>query len=382
MIEEKDGHKVGQFGVSGVQSERDWPYLSFAEIAAIVSSYNAIGCLKEILWHSRRPYSAAALIITDRNQKFFIKRHHYHLRNKSSLEKEHAFARHLSQKGLSISQVMVTASGESVISQGEWCYEIHEPAIGEDIYRDVMSWEPFFSIDHAYAAGEMLAKFHNAAQGFKAPSRCDQLLIASDHSLMQPDFMSALVNRTATQKALENQLKEKSWQKDIEAVILPFHQQLKPFLPLIKPLWGHGDWHSSNMTWTGKGKIAKVAMVLDLGMADYTSALFDLATALERNVLQWLLLNTQKNIVVYDQLEAFLSGYKSIRPLTRTDKQILAAFLPLVHVEFALSEVVYFGALLKDYASADIAYYQYLLGHARWFSEKEGQALLQWIAAF
>jgi len=55
--------------------------------------------------------------------------------------------------------------------------------------------------------------------------------------------------------------------------------------------------------------------------------------------------------------------------------------LPLVHLDFALSEVEYFHGITRSLANADVAYGVFLLGHAQWFSTAPGQALLQALRA-
>lgn len=376
-------HKaVHQFGVSGYQTERDWPYLTILEINAVLTSFSGQGKAIKILSHSRRPYSAAALFETDQKQTFFIKRHHHKIRNKTELLKEHLFARHLAQKSFPISTPMMADHNQTVIEKEPWIYEIHPQAQGVDLYQDVMSWEPFFNRDHAYEAGRMLALFHQAAQGFDESPRHHALLVSAGDTLLHDDFIKALSEWITAQPELLKQLEGKNWQQDITENILPFHHQLQPLIADITPLWGHGDWHSSNLMWTGRDPKAKVSCVLDLGMADYSSAMFDLATAIERNVIAWLDMDSRQDIVIYDQLFALLRGYHHIKPLSQMDKQLLSAFMPLLHVEYALSEIVYFGALLQDKTSADIAYYDYLLGHSRWFSGQEGQQLLQKIIHF
>ncbi|MFT8737260.1 MAG: phosphotransferase [Zymomonas mobilis] len=373
---------VHQFGVSGYQSKRDWPYLTMPEINTVLASYSGQGKAINILSHSRRPYSAAALFETDNHQKRFIKRHHCRIRNKSELIKEHRFAFHLDKKAFPISTPLIADNQESLIEKDPWLYEIHPAAKGMDIYQDVMSWEPFFCCEHAYEAGKMLAHFHLAAEGFDEAPRHHALLVSAGDTLLHNDFIAALSDWITAQPELSKQLETKNWQKDITENILPFHQKLRLLIPAIIPLWGHGDWHSSNLIWTGKEKNAKVSCVLDLGMADYTSAMFDLATAVERNVVEWLAMDSRKDIVLYDQLLALLRGYHDVRPLSQTDKQLLSAFLPLQHIEYALSEITYFGTLLQDTASAEVAYHDYLLGHCRWFSGEEGQRLLQSIIEF
>jgi len=47
-----------------------------------------------------------------------------------------------------------------------------------------------------------------------------------------------------------------------------------------------------------------------------------------------------------------------------------------VHLDFALSEVEYFHGITGSTANADVAWYTFLLGHARWFRSSDGQQLL------
>ena len=73
---------------------------------------------------------------------------------------------------------------------------------------------------------------------------------------------------------------------------------------------------------------------------------------------------------------ALLDGYRQLRPLAATQVLLLADLLPIVHFDFALSEVEYFHGATGSTANADIAYHDFLLGHARWFSGPHGQMLL------
>jgi hypothetical protein len=70
-----------------------------------------------------------------------------------------------------------------------------------------------------------------------------------------------------------------------------------------------------------------------------------------------------------------------VRPLDRSDVHLLAELLPVVHVDFALSEVEYFHAVTQDSHAAAVAYDTFLRGHAAWFSTPPGQALLGAIRA-
>jgi hypothetical protein len=48
----------------------------------------------------------------------------------------------------------------------------------------------------------------------------------------------------------------------------------------------------------------------------------------------------------------------------------------VAHIEYALSEVEYFAEVVRSETNADLAYDNYLVGHARWFEGELGSALL------
>jgi hypothetical protein len=77
-----------------------------------------------------------------------------------------------------------------------------------------------------------------------------------------------------------------------------------------------------------------------------------------------------------DAIDAFLDGYESVRPLTPAEAAALPEVFPVVHVEYALSEVEYFASVVSSPANADLAYDGYLLGHAAWFGTPPGAAVL------
>jgi hypothetical protein len=53
----------------------------------------------------------------------------------------------------------------------------------------------------------------------------------------------------------------------------------------------------------------------------------------------------------------------------------LPELVPLVHTDFALSEVWYFDAITGSAGNAAVAYEEYLLGHARWHASPPGREL-------
>ena len=70
----------------------------------------------------------------------------------------------------------------------------------------------------------------------------------------------------------------------------PFHDELKPLLPSLHPLWTHNDLHASNLFWSDTSPHARATAVIDFGLADRTNAVYDIAQAIERNIVEWLVL--------------------------------------------------------------------------------------------
>jgi Ser/Thr protein kinase RdoA (MazF antagonist) len=354
--------------------EPDWPALTEAEVATLLESYGRNDA--RLVWHSPRPFSAAALVQTA-GDELFAKRHHPSVRTTTQLAEEHAFLHHLARHGAPVAGVLRDASGRSAIERDGWTYEVHAKAEGLDLYRDALSWTPFQHSAHAFAAGAALAQLHRAAEGFDAPSRCTDVLFSNLNLFGADDPIAAIEATFPHAPALAEYLQARPWKEALSELHLPLQRQLLPYLQRQPALWTHNDWHASNLLWSEDGPQARVVSVLDFGLSDRTFALFDLATAIERNLVPWLELDQGRAAVAdLDALDALLQGYASVRPLSRDDLLALAALLPLVHADFALSEIGYFHGLLGSEENASLAYDNYLFGHTRWFLGSEGQRLL------
>ncbi|MBX8484135.1 phosphotransferase enzyme family protein [Pseudomonas cichorii] len=362
--------------------EADWPAISAESVEQLLRRYPEVGALQALTWHSPRPFSAACLANTSTGP-LFVKRHHRAVREPAWLAEEHRFMAHLRQNGVQVAEVLADQQGETAIAIGEWTYEVHGVAAGQDLYRDALSWTPFQDVRHAWAAGQALAQLHDAATDYSAPPRQAAVLLANFRLFSQPDPIQAIEAASVADPALAAYLSQRDWRSDLTALHMPFHRALYPLLAEQPPLWTHNDLHASNLLWSAESDAAQVVSVLDFGLADQTFALFDLATTLERNCIAWLELEHNANEVVHlESVDAILSGYQSVRPLSARDFQTLAALLPLVHVDFALSEIAYYQGVVGSVANAAIAYDAYLIGHTRWFKGAEGQRLLAHLNRF
>ena len=185
----------------------------------------------------------------------------------------------------------------------------------------------------------------------------------------------------AQRPALASYLAGRHWEDHFEAILTPLIATAAPLLAALPSQWGHGDWHPSNLTWTSSAPDARVAGIFDFGLANRTSAVHDLALALERAVVSWPGLHRGGTAAADPAAAAFLlDGYQTVRPLTGAEAAALPVILPVAHVGYALSEVDYFTSVAVSADGADLAY-EYLVGHAWWFGQPPGAALLGFLAA-
>jgi len=367
-------------GLDGKLVEPDWPPLTLSEVRAQLSQFPGCGEPIEILSASPRPFSAASVVAT-KSGSVFVKRHHKSVRDREGLIEEHRFMRHLREHGAPVPRVLATFSGETAIESGTWTYEAHDIPPGVDLYEDAISWTPFRSIAHARSAGEALARLHLASQGFDAPRRKTQPLVASFTIFAAEDPGAAMERYLEARPALAEDAVTRQGCEEAFDLLTPFHAELQPLLPALKPLWTHNDLHASNLMWSDAGENARAVAVIDFGLADLTNAVHDLTVTIERNIVEWLDLvedpGQGKGVRVhFDHLEALLDGYDQARPLADEEAAALAPMTALCHAEFALTEADYFLGVLHSEEKARLASMDYLAGHARWFRGAGGQKLL------
>ncbi|MGE8219196.1 phosphotransferase [Stenotrophomonas acidaminiphila] len=358
-------------GLNNDEVPADWPAIAPREIAWLAGRFAQLRGATAAQWHSPRPLSAAALVETAAG-RVFVKRHHHSVRDAATLGEEHRFIAHLAAAGVPVVQVLRDHDGATAVEHDGWTYELHTPGNGEDLYRDAVSWTPLTNVAQARDAGRMLARLHQAATRYHAPQRGTHLLVARDDLIRSHDPIAALKADLDNRPGLARYLARIPWEEQLRGIVLPWHAGLAERLRDEPRLWAHNDWHVSNLLWQGD----TVSTVLDFGLASPTSALFDLATAIERNAVAWLELERGAQAVRIDIALALLDGYRQLLPLSAARMHLLADLLPVVHLDFALSEVEYFEGVTGSTANADVAWQPFLLGHAQWFGSAEGQALL------
>lgn len=319
-------------GLEGSLEEPDWPPLTLPEVDSLLRRYRQAGGAERLLSRSPRPFSAAAVVATPMG-RVFVKRHHRSVRDCEGLLEEHRLIAHLADamhegkdEGLDetgfhpglVQAVLANQDGETVTTDGEWTYEVHLLARGEDVYEQALSWTPFLCKHHARAAGRALARLHRAAGSYRAPARNTRPLVTSFTIFAGPELearqalgasnddtymrMQTYLDR---RPLLRTYAEERDWRIPFGELFLPLYRNLEPWLAYLRPLWTHNDFHASNLTWSGGGGDGEVLGIIDFGLADRTNAVHDLATAIERNIVEWLRLTKPGSAVVHlDQAPA------------------------------------------------------------------------------
>jgi Ser/Thr protein kinase RdoA (MazF antagonist) len=375
MSESKKVH-----GLDGTWVEPDWLPPTLPELRALLATYPELGEPIEISFTSPRPLSAAAVVKTSRG-RLFVKRQARAVRDREGLLEEHRFIAHLIAHGACVPRVLVNANGDSAVEIGESTYEVHGIGSGVDLYADAISWTPFFCVAHAREAGKALAKLHLSAKSFDAPRRKPQPLVASFTIFAEQDADFEMNRYLSSRHALAQHPQVRRCANEALEALKPYHSELRPLLPYLKPAWTHNDLHASNLLWSGSGENAQATAVIDFSLADRTNVVHDLANIIERNIVGWLELARHPKQhdevpVHFDHLDALLAGYDSVRPLSPEEAFALAPMTALCHAEFALSEADYFLSVLHSESRARMAYESYFLGHARWFASRRGSMLL------
>ena len=368
--------EVKAHGLDGQLVEPDWPVLTLDEVDHLLRRFPRAEKAVRLLSYSPRPFSAASVVETAHG-RVFVKRHHCSVRDISSLREEHLWLEYLAGRTNLVNRPFADLSGETVVTTGAWTYEVHICGEGLDVYEEVQSWTPFLSVGHAHSAGRALGALHAASVGYEASARGPAPLVTSFRVFADENPWLQLIRYAEERTALHSYLEKRDWTRETRETFEPLHEKLLPHLCAFQPLWTHNDFHASNLLWSNASPEAEVTDIFDFGLANRTNAIHDIATAIERSV-EWLQIHdASRDPFQWEQIEALLKGYEELRPLTRGEAEALAALLPLIHAEFALSEADYFFGVLKSEEKTDLAYLGYFLGHARWFSTDSGKRLLR-----
>lgn len=379
-------HDLGH-GMGSDWENKDWLHITVPELHRLQSYYPCLQGSVKIMWCSPRPFSSAVLIevmqaLASTGQTnlypYCIKRSHRSFRRAQDILQEHAVLQHLASKNIPVATLISSNCGQTALEVGDWTYEVYEKAAGFDLYIDQQSWTPFFYTEHAAKVGSLLAKLHTAMQDFpELHGRSTRYLVSNQQLLESENIVMAIQQRIDNSPELSRYFADKNLDAVFLESIFQTHRKIKHVLQQATKIWTHNDLHASNLFWSTQGADANITAVIDFGLSDRNSALYDLAITIERNFIDWLALEHTSQINVDEAgLSAFLQAYcAEIHP--QQDFSILPELLKIVHLDFAFSELEYFVGITQNLKHADAAYYDWIVGHVNWFFTEQGQQFTQ-----
>ena len=379
-------------GMGSDWENKDWLHITVPELHRLQSYYPCLQGSVKILWCSPRPFSSAVLIevvqaLASTGQTnlhpYFIKRSHRSFRRAQDILQEHAVLQHLASKNIPVATLITSNCGQTALEVGDWTYEVYEKAAGFDLYIDQQSWTPFFYTEHAAKVGSLLAKLHIAVQDFpELHGRSTRYLVSNQQLLESENIVMAIQQRIDNSPELSHYFADKNLDAVFLERIFQTHRKIKHVLQQVTKIWTHNDLHASNLFWSTQSADANITAVIDFGLSDRNSALYDLAITIERNFIDWLALEHTSQISVDEAgLSAFLQAYfAEIYP--QQDFSILPELLKIVHLDFAFSELEYFVGITQNLKHADAAYYDWIVGHVNWFFTEQGQQFTQTFTRF
>ena len=359
-------------GTSESPEIKDWQDISSSDLHSLQQHYPQFVGQQTILWRSPRPFSAALLLQVNA-QIFFVKRSSRLFRSAQDLQQEHQLIRYMDEQGIAVPKIVFAHHGATAVELGEWSYEVHEKAHGVDPYANQLSWKPFFCAAHAAKAGQKLADLHQAAKHYPVThGRSAKQLISNQDLLESENIQLAISHRIQNSPALSayfaDKVLDETWLNQLSSA----HSQIKSTMQQVPKIWTHNDFHASNLLWSDATDVAEITTVIDFGLADRCSAIYDLAVAIERNFIDWLALAQRADLYIDEAgLIAFIQAYIEQAGLS-PELHILPELIKIVHSDFALSELEYFAGITQNIKHADAAYYDWLIGHTAWFFQPQG----------
>lgn len=329
---------------------------------------------------SARPTAAGAMVATDCGN-VYIKRYHASVRDVCTIHPYQRYVAWLAGHGMNVMPFLPFDAARHrgadgcTFTVGSYVYEVCAQAPGEDRYAHALTWDPPATLDEARGLGETVARIALASRGFDEPraARPDPyqnrfgLFAAGD---FDEEFDGWLDARPAVRRYLERT--GRNWRRDLE----PYRAYMRHVAPRYGELpesWTHGDPHVSNMLWKGHAP----SSVIDFGLADRNTALFDLVEAIERNAIQFVqIMDGQTDACRSDVARAIIESYERLRPLSDVERDVLPWMLPLAQAEASLNWIAYFvDGPMRD-EDADWCYDTAFNAHAAWFGTPDGRRFL------
>ncbi|MDN5979374.1 phosphotransferase enzyme family protein [Bifidobacterium mongoliense] len=364
-----------------------WADIDVDEAQSVLSRLRSPLHADAVVAHSGRPTAAGSLVRTSAGT-VFIKRYDRTVRDAASVLPYHRFVAHLAARGietptfLAFDDASTALSGmgsgrsqETTLTVDNAVYEVSTRAAGDDRYREALSWDPPRTVSEAEALGSFMARLSSAARDFAEPPVRRPNPFQDHFGLFAQDDVETAMRRwlgerpavadylAATHRPVMSNLRaHRSYAARIASAY-----RLRP------PCWTHGDPHVSNFLWRGSAP----ASVIDFGLADRNTAIFDLVETLERNTIQFVAIaNGEDERCRPDLAIAILRGYHRVCDLDQADLDLIAGMLPVSQSEAALNWIAYYMTATHRPQDAAWCYDTSLLGHTAWFGRPAGRRYL------
>lgn len=363
-----------------------WPDITMDEADVVLGRLSEPLHARRIIARSGRPMAAGCLIDTGAGD-MFIKRYARSVRTEDTILPYHRFVAHLASHGIPTPTFHWFTAGsetgngneagfgmETVLLWNDCVYEVSAKAWGEDRYAKAYIWDPPETNREAYRLGSFLGYLDIASRGFDEPRPAPCGYQARFSIFEHEDVLAAADGWLRERPLTARWMRETG--RDFLSDLAQFADtgvRLAPRYRDIERIWTHGDTHLSNFMWQGDAPSA----VFDFGMADFNTAVFELAMALERHTIQWLdVMNGDADSYRLDLARAIISGYHAVRPLTDVEKEILPDVLAVSQIEGGVTLIDYW---LRSHGRGQDISWGYdvdFLAHGRWYRSPSGVAYL------
>jgi Ser/Thr protein kinase RdoA (MazF antagonist) len=331
-------------------------------LAAVLQAYPALGAMGAVV-RNGLSINTPACLFEAAGETYFAKGYDPAVWDDATLAAEHGIVRRLVAAGYPTPRLHENRFGETVTWHAGLPYAITDRARGEDRYGDAPVFAPYGHPEEAASAGAMLARFHR---------------VFDEVPLLAPRPVRGLTARFALLKAPSV---EAGWAGLLaEAPVLGGFWGDRPELPMLRarlevqhaalaPLWPswprgviHGDFIKRNLFWSGHA----VSDVVDFDLWNVGDWVYDLALALLPTGFDWPRLFAGEGAVNGRDMQAFLAGYESVRPLEPAERAALPTLMEAARFEFYASAIA--AALAKeDHAQAE-RFWALLVQVNAWFA--------------
>lgn len=296
-----------------------WP-LNRRQTAALLRHWQ----VGELLFLRQAPGTASpAVIVVTRRGQYFLKQRSPRYSEGARLAWDHALLRHLARAGLPVVPALKTWDGSRWVREADRVYEIYPWVQGEEFSPAVQA--------QLWAAGDLLARLHQAGEGFSPRARKDlpRLFAPSDRL---PEIAEARALLAEGASAGDYSLGEAGRILDrLEAEVQGLLERLpdERYWALPRAII-HGDYHPANVKFRG----TEIVGLFDWDWACRQARLKDVADGIlffacprQRPLKGDLVALTQPPLYDADRLHLFLEAYQERLPLTEEERTCLADLL-------------------------------------------------------